>query len=69
MYAPVAEGGSLQKIMVGPKCMQDGSTAVAEKLEEKELVSILEEFKDVFAWSYEKMPGLDPNLVCHTLNI
>ncbi|VVA31952.1 PREDICTED: retrotransposon, partial [Prunus dulcis] len=38
--------------------------------EEKEvLVPLLKEFRDVFAWSYEEMPGLDPNLVSHTLNI
>ncbi|BFG18249.1 hypothetical protein CerSpe_045230 [Prunus speciosa] len=79
--------------MPAPKCMKDGSTAVAEELEtidlsedpsvqkpipisvhltteEKEnLVSLLKEFKDVFAWSYEEMPGLNPSLVCHTLNI
>ncbi|KAI5334587.1 hypothetical protein L3X38_024720 [Prunus dulcis] len=38
--------------------------------EEKEaLVSLLREYRDVFAWSYEEMPGLNPNLVSHTLNI
>ncbi|CAL2247457.1 unnamed protein product [Prunus armeniaca] len=32
--------------------------------EEKEaLVSLLKEFRDVFAWSYEEMPGLNSNLV------
>ncbi|KAL6191678.1 hypothetical protein ACLB2K_038068 [Fragaria x ananassa] len=33
------------------------------------LISLLEEYKDVFAWSYKEMPGLDPNLVCHTLTV
>ncbi|CAL2265921.1 unnamed protein product [Prunus armeniaca] len=33
------------------------------------LVSLLKEFQDVFAWSYEEMPGLHPNLVSHMLNI
>ncbi|CAL8992530.1 unnamed protein product [Prunus brigantina] len=47
--------------MTAPKHMQDGSTAVAEQLETINL--------DVFAWSYEEMPGLNPNLVSHTLNI
>ncbi|CAL9018448.1 unnamed protein product [Prunus brigantina] len=38
--------------------------------EEREaLVSLLKEFRDVFSWSYEEMPGLNPNLVSHTLNI
>ncbi|CAL2237141.1 unnamed protein product [Prunus armeniaca] len=33
------------------------------------LVSLLREFRDVFAWSYEEMPGLNLNLVSHTLDI
>ena len=28
---------------------------------------MLQEFKDVFAWSYQDMPGLDPNIVQHKL--
>ncbi|CAL9030023.1 unnamed protein product [Prunus brigantina] len=27
------------------------------------LISLLKEFRDVFAWSYEEMPGLNPSLV------
>ncbi|CAL9024928.1 unnamed protein product [Prunus brigantina] len=53
-----------QEPMTAPKHMQDGSTAVAEQLETIDL-----KFRDVFAWSYEEMPGLNPNLVSHTLNI
>ena len=30
---------------------------------------MLKEFKDVFAWDYSEMPGLDPGLVVHTLNV
>ncbi|XP_070031938.1 uncharacterized protein [Nicotiana tomentosiformis] len=26
---------------------------------------LLKEFKDVFAWSYKEMPGLDPKLAVH----
>ena len=37
--------------------------------EKKELVSLLKEFHDVFAWQYEEMPGLDPEMVPHALNI
>ncbi|KAK9932282.1 hypothetical protein M0R45_019525 [Rubus argutus] len=37
--------------------------------ERNHLISLLKEFKDVFSWSYEEMPGLDPKLVCHTLNV
>ena len=29
----------------------------------------MKEFKDVFTWDYSEMPGLDPGLVTHTLNV
>ena len=32
-------------------------------------MSLLKEFHDVFAWQYEEMPGLDPEMVSHALNI
>jgi len=28
---------------------------------------LLREFKDIFAWSYQDMPGLDPEIVQHKL--
>ena len=30
---------------------------------------MLKEFKDIFAWDYNEMFGLDPGLVVHTLNV
>ena len=27
------------------------------------------EFKDIFIWDYSEMPGLDPELVVHALNM
>ena len=30
---------------------------------------MLKEFRDVFAWDYSEMLGLDPGLVVHTLNV
>ena len=30
---------------------------------------MLKEYKEVFAWDYEEMPGLDPKLVTHKLNV
>ena len=29
----------------------------------------LKEFKDIFAWDYNEMSGLDLGLVTHTLNV
>ena len=33
------------------------------------MILLLKEFKDVFAWDSNKMPGLDPGLVVHKLNV
>ena len=35
----------------------------------KELVTLLKEFKDCFAWDYTEMPGLDREVVEHRLPI
>ncbi|KAL0416163.1 UNVERIFIED_CONTAM: Transposon Ty3-G Gag-Pol polyprotein [Sesamum latifolium] len=35
--------------------------------EEGVYIALLHEFKDVFAWSYKEMPGLDPKLAVHHL--
>ena len=34
-----------------------------------EYVSFLREFVDCFAWSYAEMPGLDPKIAVHKLNL
>ena len=44
------------------------SASLTER-EKLELILLLKEFKDVFAWDYSEMPGLDPRLVVHTLNV
>ena len=44
------------------------SASLTEK-EKIELVLLLKDFKDVFAWDYSEMPGLDPGLVAHTLTV
>lgn len=37
--------------------------------EHAELVNLLKEYQDIFAWTYEEMPGLDEKLVTHHLHI
>ncbi|ONK77982.1 uncharacterized protein A4U43_C02F12980 [Asparagus officinalis] len=37
--------------------------------EREELIAIIREYFNVFAWNYEDMPGLDPNVMMHCLNI
>ena len=44
------------------------SASLTEK-EKSELMLLLKEFKDVFTWDYSEMPGLDPGVVAHTLNV
>ena len=33
----------------------------------KELIDLLQDYKDVFAWSYQDMPSLDTDIVVHRL--
>ena len=47
-----------------PQIIQIGSTL--NKEESEKLIILLKEFKDVFAWSYEDMPGIDPNIAYHS---
>jgi hypothetical protein len=35
--------------------------------ERAEVIALLQEYADVFAWSYEDMPGLDRNIVVHKI--
>jgi len=32
-------------------------------------VELLKRYVDVLAWTYDEMPGLDPRLVVHSLNV
>ena len=32
-------------------------------------MNILKEYRDVFAWSYKEMPGLNPRVVVHQLAV
>ena len=35
----------------------------------KDLIRFLKKNIDVFAWSYEDMPGIDPSVITHCLNV
>ncbi|KAF5934569.1 hypothetical protein HYC85_030740 [Camellia sinensis] len=48
-----------------PRLLQIGSTLSSE--ERERLVALLKDFKDVFAWSYEDMPGINPEIVQHRI--
>jgi len=46
-----------------PKMIQVGNTLTT--FEKNALVALLTEFKEVLAWSYEDMPGIDTDIVQH----
>ena len=39
------------------------------QLEKAQLMALLKEYANVFTWEYIEMPGLDPDLVAHALNV
>ena len=34
-----------------------------------ELIALLKEFQEIFAWSYQDMPGLDTEIVVHRISL
>ena len=62
----------LEEINLGSDSQEPRSISISSRLSETEkskLIMLLKEYKDVFAWDYREMPGLDPGLVVHTLNV
>ena len=44
-------------------------SALLKPLKEEKYCELLSEFKNVFAWIYKEMPGLDPKITVHNLAI
>ena len=62
----------LEEINLGSNSQEPRPISISSQLSEKEnseLILLLKEYKDVFARNYSEMPGLDPRLVVHTLNV
>ena len=60
----------LEKVVVGDdseKFFQIGAQTLL--LEKKQLVDLLRRNVDVFAWNAYEAPGVDPNFICHHLNV
>ena len=53
--------------MGSPKPVFISSQLAAQ--EKQQLVALLKRYVDVFAWTYDKMLGLDLGLVVHSLNV
>ena len=70
--AQVVVEEELEEIDLGSGSQESKPISISANLTEKEkseLVLLLKEFKDVFAWDYSEMLGLDPRLIAHTLNV
>ena len=70
--AHVVAEEELEEVDLGSGSQQPRPISISASLTEKEkseLILLLKEFKDVFAWDYSEMPSLDPGLVAHTLNV
>jgi hypothetical protein len=50
-----------------PKIIKIGAQCSDEK--KKKLMDLFQEFRDVFAWSYEDIHGFDPNIIHHAIPI
>ena len=55
-----AELGSQKPVFISSQLMAQ---------ERELLVALLQKYKDVFAWTYDEMPGLDPRLVVYSFNV
>jgi len=54
----LGEEGEEKQVKIG--------TTMTEEMQ-KQLHTLLQEFKDAFAWSYQDMPSLDPDIIQHKL--
>ena len=45
------------------------SALLTPEEEEEGYLKLLVEYKDVFAWTYKEMPGLNPNIALHHLEV
>jgi len=62
----------LEEVDLGSSSQEPTPISISASLTEKEkleLILLLKEFKDVFAWDYSEMSGLDPRPMVHALNV
>ena len=50
--------GVVENINLGANCTPDEVVSYTD---------LFKEFRDVFAWSYEEMPGIDPLIIVHEI--
>ena len=65
---PVEEGEEVAVDTSQPeRKMKIGSNLSPE--DKEELISVLRDNQDVFAWAHSDMTGIDPHIICHALNV
>ena len=70
--AQIVEEEELEEVVLGSDSQEPRPISISASLTKKEkleLTLLLKEFKDIFAWDYSKMLGLNPRLVAHILNV
>jgi hypothetical protein len=50
--------GIVENVHIGASCSPDEIVTYT---------SLFKEFRDIFAWSYEEMPGIDPTIIVHEI--
>ena len=59
----------LDKVIIGDDLERFFQVGARLPLQEKELVELLRRNVDVFAWDAYEAPGLNPDFICHRLNV
>ena len=62
----------LVKVTIGDdpeKFFQIGSQLPQQEREREELIEFFKQNIDVFAWNTYEAPGVDPEFICHHLNV
>lgn len=57
---PLVEGNSERNLKIGSKVPKDLR---------RRLIDFLRSNSDCFAWSHEDMPGIDPDVIMHQLQV
>ena len=56
----ITEGESQRQFLIGDSLTQEHKS---------QLLTLLDKYQDVFAWTPYEAPGVDPDFVCHELNV
>jgi hypothetical protein len=57
---PVAEGEAQKHFLIGDSLSEEHKS---------QLLALLKEYQDVFAWTPYEAPGVDSEFACHELNV